>query len=58
MLENEITDVIASAQVESLIKAEKARQRAGLEMIASENFTSLPVIILLSYKFPILCTFM
>ena len=31
-------------QVEGLIKAEKARQRAGLEMIASENFTSLPVI--------------
>ena len=43
-----IIDVIASVQVEGLIKAEKARQRAGLEMIASENFTSLPVIILTS----------
>jgi len=31
-------------EVEGLIKAEKARQRAGLEMIASENFTSLPVL--------------
>ncbi|XP_037964887.2 serine hydroxymethyltransferase isoform X1 [Plutella xylostella] len=27
-----------------LISSEKARQRAGLEMIASENFTSLPVL--------------
>merc|ERR1712032_4321 len=31
-------------EVEGLIKAEKARQRSGLEMIASENFTSLPVL--------------
>ena len=30
--------------MEGIIKDEKARQRAGLEMIASENFTSLPVI--------------
>ena len=52
-----IIDVIASVQVESLIKAEKARQRAGLEMIASENFTSLPVIILSSYQCLILRTF-
>lgn len=31
-----------------LIKKEKARQQAGLEMIASENFTSLPVLQCLS----------
>merc|ERR1712088_828698 len=31
-------------EVEGIIKDEKARQRAGLEMIASENFTSLPVL--------------
>merc|ERR1711970_935763 len=31
-------------EAEGLIKAEKARQRSGLEMIASENFTSLPVL--------------
>ena len=30
--------------MEGIIKDEKARQRAGLEMIASENFTSLPVL--------------
>lgn len=31
-----------------LIKKEKARQQAGLEMIASENFTSMPVLQCLS----------
>lgn len=31
-----------------IIKLEKARQQAGLEMIASENFTSLPVLQCLS----------
>lgn len=31
-----------------LIKKEKKRQRAGLEMIASENFTTLPVLQCLS----------
>lgn len=34
----------ADPEVHGLIVAEKARQRAGLEMIASENFTSLPVL--------------
>lgn len=32
----------------SIIKNEKERQRAGLEMIASENFTSIPVLQCLS----------
>lgn len=32
----------------AIIKNEKERQRAGLEMIASENFTSLPVLQCLS----------
>lgn len=31
-----------------LIKKEKKRQKAGLEMIASENFTTLPVLQCLS----------
>ena len=31
-------------EVHQIIVAEKERQRAGLEMIASENFTSLPVL--------------
>lgn len=31
-----------------LITKEKSRQRAGLEMIASENFTSIPVLQCLS----------
>lgn len=31
-----------------LVKKEKARQQSGLEMIASENFTSLPVLQCLS----------
>lgn len=31
-----------------LIKKEKRRQKSGLEMIASENFTSLPVLQCLS----------
>lgn len=34
----------ADPEVTRLIVAEKARQRAGLEMIASENFTSLQVL--------------
>lgn len=32
----------------AIIKNEKERQRAGLEMIASENFTSIPVLQCLS----------
>ena len=35
-----------------LIEQEKARQRSSLVLIASENFTSLPVIILQLFYFP------
>jgi len=34
----------ADPEVHAIIVEEKARQRKGLEMIASENFTSLPVL--------------
>lgn len=34
----------ADPELTKLIKSEKQRQVRGLEMIASENFTSLPVL--------------
>jgi glycine hydroxymethyltransferase len=39
---------VADPEVYDLIKSEKNRQRKGLEMIASENFTSLAVLDCLS----------
>ena len=35
---------VADPEVYQIIVSEKERQKGGLEMIASENFTSLPVL--------------